>query len=121
MVIGLELCRRRRRFGIHLYASGESRQLLWRRPMERRDICADSHASQLPVGARGLVSLVALTGTESQIRRVFQILFLTTIGAFRGVYLGMSEGSILPIFESAWATLLSIPPFMFLGYFCFVY
>ncbi len=73
------------------------------------------------LGLVSLVSLVALTGTETQIRRVFQILFLTTIGAFRGVYLGMSEGSILPIFESAWATLLSIPPFVFLGYFCFVY
>ena len=72
----------------------------------------------------GLVSLVALvgfTGNESQIRNVFRILFLTTIGALHGVALGKKEGSILPIFDSAWASCLSIPPFIFLGYFCFIY
>ena len=45
----------------------------------------------------GLVSLVALvgfTGREGQIRNVFRILFVTTIGALRGVYLGMKEGSV---------------------------
>ena len=46
-----------------------------------------------------LVSLVGFTGNESQIRNVFRILFLTTIGALRGVALGMKEGSILPIFD----------------------
>mmetsp|Transcript_19005 Transcript_19005/g.44527 ORF Transcript_19005/g.44527 Transcript_19005/m.44527 type:complete len:126 (-) Transcript_19005:88-465(-) len=121
VVVGVELCRRRRRVGVHLYARGQPRQLLWRRPMDDVTFAQTRMLANCQLGLVALVSLVALTGTESQIRRVFQILFLTTIGAFRGVYLGMSEGSILPIFESAWATLLSIPPFLFLGYFCFVY
>ena len=73
------------------------------------------------LGLVSLVALVAFTGNEAQIRNVFRILFLTTIGAFRGVYLGMAEGSILPIWDSAWASLLSVPPFLFLGYFCFVH
>ena len=73
------------------------------------------------LGLVTLVALVAMTGDEVQIRNVFRILFMTTIGAFRGVYLGMSEGSILPIWDSAWASILSVPPFLFLGYFCFFY
>jgi len=44
------------------------------------------------LGLVSLVSLVGFTGNESQIRNVFRILFLTTIGALRGVALGMKEG-----------------------------
>ena len=73
------------------------------------------------LGLVSMVTLVGLTGTERQIHLCFRILTVVTIGAFRGVYLGMTEGSILPIFESAWASLLSVPPFIFLIYFSFWY
>lgn len=73
------------------------------------------------LGLVSMIALVALTGSETQIRMTFRLLVLITLGAFRGVYLGMAEGTILPIWESAWASLLSVPPFLFLGYFAFVY
>ena len=72
----------------------------------------------------GLVStfaLVALTGDERTLKIMFRMLILITLGAFRGVYLGVMEGTIRPPWETQWASLLSLPPMLFLCYFAFVF
>ena len=72
----------------------------------------------------GLVStfaLVALTGDERTLKIMFRMLIFITLGAFRGVYLGVMEGTIRPPWETKWASLLSLPPMLFLCYFAFVF
>ena len=72
----------------------------------------------------GLVStfaLVALTADERTLKIMFRMLIFITLGAFRGVYLGVMEGTIRPPWETQWASLLSLPPMLFLCYFAFVF
>lgn len=67
------------------------------------------------------IAHVAWIGDESALKTMFRMLIIITLGAFRGVYLGVMEGTIRPPWHTAWASLLSLPPLLFLLYFAFVY
>lgn len=73
------------------------------------------------LGLVATVALVAWTGDERTLKLLFRMLIFITLGAFRGVYLGVAEGTIRPPWETRWAALLSLPPMLFLCYFAFVF
>jgi hypothetical protein len=73
------------------------------------------------LGLVAALALVAATGDERTLKITFRMLIFTTLGAFRGVYLGVMEGTIRPPWKTRWATLLSLPPMLFLGYFAFLF
>jgi hypothetical protein len=61
--------------------------------------------------------LVALTARERQLRQTFGLTILATLGAFRAVYCGVADGVIKAPWKTAYASLLSLPPLLFLAYF----
>ena len=73
------------------------------------------------LGLVASISIIALMGDECTLQMTFRMLIFVTLGAFRGVYRGVSEGTIRPPWETAWASLLSLPPLLFLAYFGFVF
>ena len=73
------------------------------------------------LGLVATVALVAWTGDERTLKLLFRMLIFITLGAFRGVYLGVAEGTIRPPWETRWAAPLSLPPMFFLCYFSFVF
>ena len=73
------------------------------------------------LGLISTIALVGLTANERVLKIMFRLLILITLGAFRAIFVGVQEDVIKPPIETWWASLLSLPPFMFLGYFGFVY
>ena len=73
------------------------------------------------LGLAAVIALLAFTAEEKILKTMFQLLIVITLGAFRGVYLGVSEGTIIPPWKTWWASLLSLPPLLFLCYFAFIF
>ena len=69
----------------------------------------------------GTSCLLALTSNETNLKRMFQILILATLGAFRAVGAGVKEGTIKAPWKTKYASLMTLPPLLLLGYFAFVY
>jgi hypothetical protein len=73
------------------------------------------------LGFIALNVLLGLTGSERQIRQTFRLTMLVSLGAFRAVYCGVVDGVIKAPWKTAYASLLSLPPILFLTYFAFFF
>ena len=73
------------------------------------------------LGLIACVALIALTGTEYQIKWAFKIMIACTLGAFRAVHAGVQEGTIKAPWKTGYAVAMALPPLLLLSYFAFVF
>jgi hypothetical protein len=73
------------------------------------------------LGLIASIALIACTGDEKTIKNIFKLLILITMGAFRAVYAGVSEGTIKAPWKTGYAAVMSAPPLLLLSYFAFVF
>lgn len=68
-----------------------------------------------------MTALTAWTGSESTIKNAFKIMILATLGAFRAVAAGVSDGTIKAPWKSQYTALMAFPPLLLLSYFAFLF